>query len=192
MSLGFSRLRRGVLWGLLSMFGGCSRQTVDDWDVLCELISPGDSSLKEEVRLARTDKEGYFARYEDQLWERGIEAAAGVQPWLALIDGLERRGLLREFDWKLEREELRFQLEKLRPCKQQNVCLAQLGSTSAEGETLFSVAASELAGYSLALLWFHMESDSYPSVVVPVAEVERVIAAAARVGEQVLQWPPAA
>lgn len=137
------------------------------WRRICALICPDDPSLAKDVEQAFGEPVSYFAIHEDQLWERGIDAPSGVDPWLALVDGLIERKLAHEFDWKIEKAEIHHQLKQLRLGRGPLDSFPNLSASSAEGEPLFAAAAQDLLRANLALMWFDIDSDSYPVVVVP-------------------------
>lgn len=153
------------------------------WTDLCDLLSDGDRTLLSELILARHQPGAYFARFEDALWERGIEDARGVDPWLALVDGLQSRGRLREFDWKLEADDLAFQLQRLVPCKDRNIALDRLRTSEATGDALLSIAAAGLAEHGLGLLLLEIDGDCYPLTVCPSHVAPDVVRLATRIGK---------
>ncbi|SIT01148.1 hypothetical protein SAMN05421766_1075 [Zobellia uliginosa] len=72
---------------------------------LMELITK-DTSLAVEIQLAENQPLDYLNQFDGTLQERGIDRPIPELPWLALVDGLARRNLLVELDWKEDPEEL--------------------------------------------------------------------------------------
>ena len=146
-----------------------------NWNAICEQLCPGDLSLSQDVELSILDPSAYLKKFDDTLWERGIEDPSRIHPWLAMVDGLASRGYLREFDWKLEPNEIAFQLERLRPCKERNVQLSALRNNGGTGEELLEMAAAELHASSLSLLYLEIDGDCYPITIVPTDRVSEVV-----------------
>lgn len=161
----------------------------NDWHQLCAHLCPNDASLAHDVELARANPQAYFERFEQTLYERGIEEAAAVRPWLALVDGLMARGWLCELDWKLEAAELAGQLERLAASKASQVQLGALRQSPAVGEALLEVAGHELAAHELGLLVFDIDSDSYPMMPVPNGRLACTLELMARLGERAMTFP---
>lgn len=145
------------------------------WDEICEHLCPGDGSLCQDVKLSITNPQSYLEKFDDALWERGIEDSSFIQPWLALIDGLISRGYVCEMDWKLDPNELAFQLEQLHPCKSRNILLSSLRDSTEVGDELLLIAATELRDHSLELLFLEIDGDCYPLSVVPSAKIAEVL-----------------
>ena len=159
------------------------------WNELCEQLCPGDSTLLKEVELSISDPAAYFENFSDVLVERGIEDPSEVDSWLALVDGLARRGYLREEDWKLEAEEIAFQLERLCPCKERKVQFVSLRNTEKIGEALLELAAFELKKYDLSLLYLEIDGDCYPLVVVSSEKAPQVVKLAQLLKQNASMFP---
>ena len=72
---------------------------------LAELLT-NDTSLVTEIQLAENQPLNYLSQFTHVLEERGIDSPVPELPWLAMVDGLARRDLLVELDWKEDPEEL--------------------------------------------------------------------------------------
>ncbi len=162
------------------------------WSTLCETLCPGDGSLYEEVRQAEASPRDYLARFREALLDRGIERAAEVEPWLALVDGLARRERLQEFDHRLHAETLADGLEQLHPAQQQAIVLTQLRKNDKRGEALLQAAAEELGAWRLGLLSLDIASDSYPLTMAPLDDVATVTRLASSLGRRVESFSTAA
>ena len=160
------------------------------WRSVCEQLCSGDASFHQDVQLSISDPQSYFEKFEFALAQRGIDDPADVNPWLALIDGLETRGLLREFDWKLDANELAFQFERLLPCKKENVQLPKLRHSSAIGANLLHSAANELKSYSLGLVCLETNSDCYALMVVPIDNIPNIVELITSIGHNAVTVSP--
>lgn len=158
------------------------------WRDICEHFCPNDQSLFEEVELSLSNPEGYFENFEEALWERGIEVSSSVKPWLALIDGLQSRSYLREFDWKLDAAELALQLERLHACRERSIELNALRTSLETGESLLVEASGALAKHSLGLLFLEMDGDCYPLMPIATERVPRAVILSKRLGETIHSW----
>jgi hypothetical protein len=145
------------------------------WAALCEQLCPGDISLRIDVQLSISDPQGYLEKFDEALSNRGIEESSQVQPLLALVDGLISRGYLSELDWKFDAGELAYQLEQLQPCKALNVQLLLTRSSNETGDTLLTLAATELEQYSLVLLFLEIDGDCYPLLTLPLHRLSETL-----------------
>jgi uncharacterized RDD family membrane protein YckC len=67
------------------------------WQQLCDCFTR-DPGLWADVRLALESPDVYLETYRGRLLDRGITAATGVSPWIALVDWLYENDLLVELD----------------------------------------------------------------------------------------------
>ncbi len=163
--------------------------TIEDWRALsivaAQSLVPDDvEGLWAEVQLALTEPALYHSRFTDDLENRGIFDAQGVRPWLALVDGLQRRGQNCELDWKLDMGDLVWNLKQLKSVQQQAISLDALEESEAEGFDALQEAGSFLQTQGLALLSFDIDSDSYPLSVVDNSAVEPLLGLAQRLRQK--------
>ena len=163
--------------------------TIEDWRALsivaAQSLVPDDvEGLWAEVQLALTEPALYHSRFTDDLEDRGIYDAQGVRPWLALVDGLQRRGQNCELDWKLDMGDLVWNLKQLKSVQQQAISLDALEESEAEGFDALQEAGSFLQTQGLALLSFDIDSDSYPLSVVDNSAVEPLLGLAQRLRQK--------
>lgn len=161
-----------------------------DWQNLCEAImhvlAPAQTdALSAEVMLALTHPELYFSRFADELEQRGIEEPREVTPWLALVDGLQRRELGVEMDWKLGMNDLVWNLSRLRISEERHVDYDALDVAEISGFDALTEAAACLKPQGLALAVFDIDSDSYPLVLLPVEQMAAIEELARQVGHKV-------
>ena len=163
--------------------------TIEDWRALsivaAQSLVPDDvEDLWAEVQWALTEPALYHSRFTDDLENRGIFDAQGVRPWLALVDGLQRRGQNCELDWKLDMGDLVWNLKQLKSVQQQAISLDALEESEAEGFDALQEAGSFLQTQGLALLSFDIDSDSYPLSVVDNSAVEPLLGLAQRLRQK--------
>ena len=120
------------------------------------------------------------------MMQRGIESPQDVTPWLALVDGLDSREQCAEMDWKLDMVELIASLQGLRAAKERSIVLDALASSENFGADALAEAAALLRPHGVALVTFDIESDCYPLVLLPSAQVAHIQALAQKVGHTVI------
>ena len=162
-----------------------------DWHLLCTALCKAMEyddvdDLWAEVVLALEQPGAYFAQFEDDLGNRGIEDAAYVTTWLALVDGLQRRNLNVEMDWKMGVDELVLSLATLRMAAQHNLRFGSLASGSSFGEAALTQTSAWLRTQGMALVSLDIQSDCYPLSLAPVADVEMLEPLVKRVGERLI------
>ena len=165
--------------------------TPEDWQALTDAVGqalvPNDAdALGAEVRLALLQPDAYLAQFGDALMQRGIESPQDVTPWLALVDGLDSREQCAEMDWKLDMDELIASLNGLRAAKERSIVLDALATSENFGADALEEAAALLRPHGVALVTFDIESDCYPLVLLPSAQVAHIQALARRVGHKVM------
>lgn len=156
---------------------------------LVMLLGSGDSTLLDEVLLAVDNPEKYFARFEDDLAERWIEEPERVSFWLALVDGLQRRGYLWEVDWKNQGSNLAFVLERLSSQYEVELDFSSLAAQGDEYHPTIHYAesiVSLLSPKGLTLVWLDIESDCYPWCVVSSVHVSEIQNLARRLSQRIL------
>lgn len=160
-------------------------EKLNTWKALSQALCADNSGLTEEIELSIANPQKYFEKFEEELFGRGIEQPAGVSPWLALVDGLARRGYLHEFDCKFDAGEVVWQLERLQPCTKRGIDFSNLPENSqAVGEGLLSAAARLLGNNSLSLMSLDIDSDSYPVIPVLTDQVPPIQTLLAILGQQ--------
>lgn len=149
-------------------------------DLLLELsrLLCDEGSLESEIRLAENQPLNYLGQFSDSMQERGIESAIPELPWIAMVDGLARRNLLIELDWKDDPEELietsmklledhhRFSaisenLLKLEPYVDEDI------------EEFLPQLNRKLLPYKVQLARLDIDSDSYPLAIISLEDVVR-------------------
>lgn len=161
-----------------------------DWESLCEAImqvlEPAQADeLSAEVLLALTHPEIYMSHFADELEQRGIEDPREVTPWLALVDGLQRRELCVELDWKLGMNDLVWSLSRLRISEERHVDYDSLDASEISGFDALTEAAAYLRPQGLTLAVFDIDSDSYPLVLLPADQLAPIEELAREVGQKV-------
>jgi len=82
-----------LIAGLLATLSVCaqSQQHVKTSELidLGSAISNGDAVVEGRLKLYINNPQAYFRKYEEMLWERGIENATELEPVIALVDSLK-------------------------------------------------------------------------------------------------------
>lgn len=152
-----------------------------DWARLCALLDD-DPELEPSVRRAVTDPAGYFADHEGDLRDRGISSSASVDAWLVLIDGLDEAGALAYLDQQDTGIELADALPALPRIIQAEIDVDAVGDVEGDLAAAIMRADEILAPYDLRLVYLEEDPDAYPLVAVDSAQVDEILAIAARLG----------
>ncbi|MCD2166543.1 DUF6630 family protein [Comamonas koreensis] len=160
--------------------------TMDDWQALCmavgQALALDDSDeLWGEVRQAIEQPAQYLDRFADDLVNRGMDEPEQVSPWLALVDGLQRRKQNFELDWKLNMNDAIWALQQLQTVEQRGLDLQALAGSKALNHEALQEAGDYLRSQGLGLVSFDIDSDSYPLSVLGSSAVAPLQALAERV-----------
>ncbi|MFJ3940284.1 DUF6630 family protein [Streptomyces parvus] len=150
---------------------------------IAALLAPAHPDVAEEVLRAHDSPHDYVSAFADRLDDRGIDEPVDDLAWIALVDALAAHGLLAEFDWKEDPQEIRAQLRKLesRPSVDPWVPFEADASTLPTDEFLHACGRHyREIGAALAVL--DIESDCYPVVGLRAARTDELTALAARAG----------
>lgn len=159
-----------------------------EWQEICGILCSDDPSLLGDIELAQEHPSQYLETFEDSLFERGIEDASEVRPWLALVDGLISRQLCTEVDWKIDANELAFQLGKLKSLSGCDQLLMRLSESGTTNEEALERASNLLKEKSFSILQLDIDSDSYPLVVVHTGQQNEIERLAASLGERAVAY----
>jgi len=145
---------------------------------LASLVCP-DDALRSEVQLAENQPLNYLSQFQDEMLKRGIERAMPELPWLALVDGLAKRGLLVELDWKDDPSELietAIGLTKDHPDSETiaKTILKVEPFIDEDIEEFLPQLNSKLKKFDVQLGWYDIDSDSYPLSLIPFEHLTRV------------------
>ncbi|KDA06678.1 hypothetical protein DC31_09050 [Microbacterium sp. CH12i] len=133
---------------------------MNDWTRLCELLDD-DPELLPAVRLA---------------------VAGDEDPWTALIDGLDDAGALAYLEVNDTGIELADALPPLPRVFATGVELDKVGDVEGDLTAAIVRADSLLASRDLRIVYLDEDSDAYPLVVVPIANVAEILEITERLG----------
>ncbi|MGP5292431.1 DUF6630 family protein [Brachybacterium tyrofermentans] len=157
-----------------------------DWTRLCTLLAD-DPELPGSVHLAATDPQAYLSTQADPLL--GVEAGAGaaepVDPWNALIDGLDVADALAYLDPEDTGAELAMALGEVARVCRSGADLEPIADITAGLEPAIRRAEEILAAFDLCLLHLEEDTDACPLVVADIGHVEEIVALAAGAGREV-------
>jgi len=134
--------------------------SVNDWTRLCDLLDD-DPELAPAVRRAVSDN---------------------ADAWTALLDGLDEAGVLAYLDRKDTGIELADALAQVPRVFAVGIDLDEVADVEGDLSAAIVRADSILATHDLRIVYLEEDSDAYPLVVVPVANVAEIIEIAARLG----------
>ncbi|MFH8884492.1 DUF6630 family protein [Streptomyces californicus] len=148
---------------------------------IAALLAPAHPEVAEEVLRAHDDPEGYVSAFADRLDDRSVDEPVDNLPWIALIDALTDRGLLAEFDWKEDAEEIRAQLAALESRPSTDPFFASADTALPTYDFLHACGRHyREVGAALAVL--DIDSDCYPVVGLPAARADELTLLADRAG----------
>lgn len=154
--------------------------TTTVWQELCESFTI-DPSLWSEVRSALTAPQDYLADFRERLAGRGIDSAAGVSAWIALVDWLDENDRLVELDRTSSSEDLVDYLSTL-PLLATGVDLSPVAVETVPIGFAAQRANAILARSFRTLLYLETDSDSYPLALVSTEAAPRIQQLASAVG----------
>ncbi|NEB39430.1 DUF6630 family protein [Streptomyces sp. SID14515] len=150
---------------------------------IAALLAPAHPAVAEEVLRAHDSPHDYVSAYAGRLADRGIDEPVDNLAWIALIDALDAHGLLAEFDWKEDPQEIRSQLQKLesRPSIDPWV-LFEAREMLLPTDTFLDACGRRYREIGAALAVLDIDSDCYPVVGLRAARADELTALAARAG----------
>lgn len=153
---------------------------------LCVFFT-NDVSLQLEVKQAYKQPKQYLQKFKVALEERGIEEIIQNLTWIALVDGLERRGLMQELDWKDSPEELITLVEELtKKYKNQqeihNTLSTLVPLLNDDIEEYLTILNLALEKHEIQLIWIDIESDSYPLGLINLSDIHTAKDFAQKIG----------
>ena len=146
-----------------------------------------DASLGAEVGLACQEPLEYLNKFSAELQTRGISSTVDNLPWLALVDGLFRRGLLHELDWKDDPEEVVGVCSLL---SRKHHCYEKVNQALSSVEPLLNddieeflpVVNQTLKSADVQLVWLDIDSDSYPLALLALEKLKEAKILASQAG----------
>ncbi|CAM5734999.1 DUF6630 family protein [Streptomyces sp. EN27] len=150
---------------------------------IAALLAPAHPDVAEEVLRAHDSPDDYVSAFADRLDDRGIDEPVDDLAWIALVDALTAHGLLAEFDWKEDPQEVRAQLRQLesRPAVDPWV-LFEADTTTLPTDEFLDACGRHYRETGAALAVLDIDSDCYPVVGLRAARADELTALAARAG----------
>lgn len=150
---------------------------------IASLLAPAHPAVAEEALRAHDGPHEYVGAFGDRLAGRGIDGPVDDLAWIALIDALDAHGLLAEFDWKEDAQEIRDRLRQLesRPSVDPWV-LFEAEETLLPTEKFLHACGRRYREIGAALAVLDIGSDCYPVVGLRAARADELTALAARAG----------
>ncbi|OWA15068.1 DUF6630 family protein [Streptomyces sp. CS057] len=150
---------------------------------IASLLAPGHPAVAEEVLRAHDSPHAYVSAFGSRLADRGIDEPVDNLAWIALIDALDAHGLLAEFDWKEDAQEVRDQLRKLESRPSVDPwALFETEEMLLPTEEFLHACGRRYREIGAALAVLDIESDCYPVVGLRAARADELTALAARAG----------
>jgi hypothetical protein len=188
-----SRIARtfGILASIIAAPFAAQGQTNLDEAALREIgtvLCPGDKTLLSEVLLAARQPTEYLKKFNDELFERGIEDFKEVDYWLALIDGLARRKCLIDVDWKNSGEDLAWNLNQLQITSQKDLnwkLLDKMGSDYKTTPEFSDEIERVLKPKKLVAIFLIYSGDSYAISLTSESNVKKLQANAHKLKQRI-------
>ena len=154
--------------------------------ILCTLFT-NDSELQQEVKLALEQPQQYLQRFKNELEERGIEEPRRTLAWIALVNGLQRRNLLQELDWKEDPEELIALVGEFTEThsnqKEVHATLSNLEPMLNDDiEEFLPTINRAIEKHNIQLVWLDINSDSYPLTLLKLQDLKKARILADKIG----------
>lgn len=150
---------------------------------IASLLAPARPTVAEEVLRAHDSPHDYVRAFGDRLEGRGIDEPVDDLAWIALVDALDAHGLLAEFDWKEDVQEIRAQLRKLESRPSVDPwALFEAEEALLPTEEFLHACGRRYREIGAALAVLDIESDCYPVVGLRAARADELTALAARAG----------
>ncbi|MEU6937664.1 DUF6630 family protein [Streptomyces rubiginosohelvolus] len=148
------------------------------------LLAPAHPGVAEEVLRAHDSPHDYVSAFADRLDDRGIDEPFDGLAWIALVDALAAHGLLAEFDWKEDPQEIRAQLRKLesRPSVDPWALFEADAATTLPTDEFLEACGRHYRETGAALAVLDIDSDCYPVVGLRAARADELTALAGRAG----------
>ncbi|MFF8965735.1 DUF6630 family protein [Streptomyces globisporus] len=151
---------------------------------IAALLAPAHPGVAEEVLRAHDSPHAYVSAFADRLDDRGIDEPFEGLAWIALVDALAAHGLLAEFDWKEDPQEIRARLRKLesRPSVDPWDLFEAHATTILPSDGFLHACGRHYREIGAALAVLDIDSDCYPVVGLRAARADELTALAARAG----------
>ncbi|WP_103535689.1 hypothetical protein [Streptomyces sp. SM11] len=147
------------------------------------LLAPAHPTVAEEVLRAHDSPHDYVSAFAGRLAGRGIDEPVDSLARIALIDALAAHGLLAEFDWKEDAQEIRSQLQQLEPRPSVDPwALFEAEEMLLPTEKFLHACGRRYREVGAALAVLDIESDCCPVVGLWAARADELTALAARAG----------
>jgi len=157
------------------------QMNADDWARLYSLIDD-DAEARDAVVMAASDPAAFLEAHAEVLGEIGITETAQIDPWLALIDGLDDAGALAYLDPDDDGEQLADALAGVPRVVRGGIDVDAIGDVSSGLDDAIAAADALLGGHALRLVFLDEGTDDVPLVVVPSGDADEIVALAARLG----------
>ncbi|MFJ9112325.1 DUF6630 family protein [Streptomyces sp. NPDC102283] len=150
---------------------------------IASLLAPAHPAVAEEVLRAHDRPHDYVRAFEGRLADRGIDEPVDGLARIALVDALDTHGLLAEFDWKEDAQEIRARLRTLgsRPSVDPWV-LFEAEEMLLPTEEFLHACGRRYREVGAALAVLDIASDCYPVVGLRAFRVDELTALAGRAG----------
>lgn len=177
-----------TLLGLFDMADADEKIEVKVYREIVEVLCPGDRTLLDDIVLALKQPDKYLAKFDDELYERGIEDPKEVDVWLALIDGLESRNCLADVDWKNSGADLAWNFNQLSISKQRKLDWRGLEKAGPDYKTTPEFADEierVLKSAGLIAVFLVYSGDSYALCFVESSKVKALQQSAHRISQRI-------
>lgn len=166
---------------------------IEEFKELAFLLSDGDLDLSASVASSIMSPQTYINTHAEDMENRRISAPIEELPWIALVDGLDKKGRLAELDWKESKEAFIERIVNL--LKNDNASKQTIESLilmNLEGEDdipkMLKLINQTLRPFDYAVITIDINSDSYPITHSQIQTLSKIKEIANRIGNRKLQF----
>jgi len=156
---------------------------------LISILCPGDDELSRDILLSAEQPETYFKKFEDDLFQNGVESADDVSFWNALAQRLEVKKCTWRVDWKDQGSNIASILEQLATVRKTRAdwsSIEKLGDDYRPTSEYAQQIQKILNPKNMTLVWLDTESDSYVLSIVETSKVKELQELAHQLSHRIL------
>ena len=167
-----------------------SKPKKSTYERIVELVSPDSQEASTRAKLISEDFGVYFKKYEDEIFDQvGIEDQSELSRWAALVLALEHLQYVVIADWKDQGNNFAWLLGELALSKKYSLDWSKikaLGDDYRPTAEYADLADRVTRPKKLALIWFDIDSDSYPIALIKSEHLPKLQNMAKELSERVL------
>ncbi len=160
------------------------------YEKIAALVCPDSKEAMSRAKLIASDLSAYFKKYEDEIFETaGIEDESELSAWHALVLAFENQKFVVIADWKDQGSNFGWLLGELALSKKHSLDWSKieaLGDDYKPTAEYADLAEAVTTPKGLSLIWFDIDSDSYPIALVSSSRVPELQKVAKKLSKRIL------